>query len=157
MPTETTRPIDELMFEIFRVNDSLLAVGDATVKEAGLTSSRWLVMGAMALSPTPLPVAQIAFRMGLTRQAVQRLTNDMAERGLVLFEDNPNHRRARVVVFTDAGRAAYDLALTLWRGQWTAAMEEILTTEEIEDTMRMLRRLRGLVQSHSGSARRSTI
>ena len=155
MPTETTRPIDELMFEIFRVNDSLLAVGDATVKEAGLTSSRWLVMGAMALSATPLPVAQIAFRMGLTRQGVQRLTNDMAERGLVVFEENPVDRRARVVVFTAEGRAAYDRALQLWRGQWTAAMEEILTTEEIEDTMRMLRRLRGLVQFHASTARQN--
>lgn len=149
MLSETTRPIDELMFEIFRVNDTLLAVGDATVKDVGLTSASWLVLGAIALSPTPLPVAQLAFRMGLTRQAVQRRTNEMAGRGLVAFEENPKHRRARVVVFTAAGRAAYEGAMSRWRSHWTLAMEEILTQEEIEETMRRLRRLRGLVQSHT--------
>ena len=156
MLSDRTRPIDELMFEIFRVNDSLIAVGDATVKEFGLTSARWLVLGAVALSPMPLSVAQIAFRMGLTRQAVQRLSNEMAGLGLIVFEDNPNDRRARAVVFTPTGRAAYDGALARWREQWTSAMEEILSDDEIEQTVRRLRRLRGLVQSNTASAEHYT-
>ncbi len=144
-----TRPIDELVFEIFRVNDRLIAVGDATVKELGLTSARWLVLGAVALSASPVPVAQIARNMGLTRQAVQRLTNEMSAAGLVELHENPKHRRARVVVLTDDGRAAYEQALERWRAQWTGPMEEILTEAEITETMRRLRRLRGLLQSGS--------
>lgn len=142
-----TRPIDELIFEIFRVNDRLLAVGDATVKDLGLTSARWLVLGAVALSGTPPTVAQIARTMGLTRQGVQRLTNDMTAAGLVEMQDNPKDRRARVVQLTDEGRKAYEAALQRWREEWTAQMEEILTAEEITETMRRLRRLRGLVQA----------
>lgn len=142
-----TRPIDELMFEIFRVNDRLLAVGDATVKEVGLTSARWLVLGAIALSNAPLPVAQIARNMGLSRQAVQRSTNEMAALGLVQTLENPDRRRSKVVALTDEGRAAYEVALERWRSEWTGAMEEILTEEEILTTMRLLRRLRGLVQA----------
>lgn len=142
-----TRPIDELMFEIFRVNDRLLAVGDATVKHVGLTSGRWLVLGAIALSNAPLPVAQIARNMGLSRQAVQRSTNEMATLGLVETLENPDRRRSKVVALTEAGRVAYETALERWRVEWTGAMEEILTEEEIITTMRLLRRLRGLVQT----------
>ncbi|THG32553.1 MarR family transcriptional regulator [Glaciibacter flavus] len=147
-----TRPIDELMFEIFRVNDRLLAVGDATVSSVGLTSARWLVLGAIALSHAPLSVAHIARNMGLSRQAVQRSTNDMAALGLVETRENPDRRRSKVVALTDAGRASYETALELWRTEWTGPMEEILTEEEILTTMRVLRRLRGLVRAgHSRS------
>jgi DNA-binding MarR family transcriptional regulator len=146
-----TRPIDELIFEIFRVNDRLLAVGDATVKDFGLTSARWLVLGAIALSPSPTTVAQIARTMGLTRQAVQRLANDMADAGLIEMHDNPTDRRARLLGLTESGRAAYEVALERWRSEWTAQMEEILTVEEITETMRRLRRLRGLLQAKANA------
>jgi len=142
-----TRPIDELMFEIFRVNDRLLAIGDATVKNLGLTSARWLTLGAIALSHNALPVSQIARNMGLSRQAVQKSTNDMVALGLVETRDNPDRRGSKVIALTDAGQSAYETALELWRSEWTGPMEEILTEEEILTTMRVLRRLRGLVQS----------
>lgn len=147
-----TRPIDELMFEIFRVNDRLLAIGDATVKDVGLTSARWLTLGAIALSNNPLPVSQIARNMGLSRQAVQKSTNEMAALGLVETRDNPDRRRSKVIALTDAGRTAYETALELWRLEWTGPMEEILTEEEILTTMRLLRRLRGLVQAGNRGA-----
>ncbi len=149
MLSRETRPIDELIFEIFRVNDRLLAAGDATVKDLGLSSARWLVLGAIALAESPLTVAQIARNMGLSRQAVQRVTNEMSATGLVELHDNPQHRRARLVMLTEAGEAAYEAALARWRTEWTHQMEEILTEEEIVETMRRLRRLRGLVQSRS--------
>src|SRR5260221_4680783 len=87
--------VTELILEIFRTNGRLLAAGDALVADIGLTSARWQVLGAIALSPVPLPVAHIARNMGLTRQAVQRLANEMARDGLVRFMANPHHRRAR--------------------------------------------------------------
>lgn len=147
-----TRPIDELMFEIFRVNDRLIAAGDATVKTVGLTSARWLVLGAIALSNTPLPVAQIARNMGLSRQAVQRSTNEMVALGMVETQENPERRGSKVIAMTDAGRSSYEAALELWRTEWTGAMEEVLTDDEIISTMRLLRRLRGLVQSEHRKA-----
>lgn len=146
-----TRPIDELIFEIFRVNDRLMVIGDAAVKDFGLTSARWQVLGAVALSATPPTVAQVARAMGLSRQAVQRLANEMSASGLIELHDNPRHRRARMIVLTDAGAASYDAAMEHWRAEWTAPMEEILSDEEIVATMRLLRRLRGLMQSRSHS------
>src|SRR5258708_36722777 len=86
--------LTELILETFRLNGRLVAAGDALVADLGLTSARWQVLGAIALSPVPLPVAHIARNMGLTRQAVQRLANEMARDGLVRFGANPHHRRA---------------------------------------------------------------
>ena len=61
--------VTELVLETFRLNGQLLAAGDALVAKVGLTSARWQVLGAIALSAAPLPVAHIARNMGLTRQA----------------------------------------------------------------------------------------
>jgi hypothetical protein len=41
--------------------------------------------------------------MGLTRQAVQRLANEMEQDGLVRFGPNPYHRRAKLVFLTSCG------------------------------------------------------
>jgi hypothetical protein len=43
--------VSELALEIFRLNGELLADGDALVADLGLTSARWQVLGAVALSP----------------------------------------------------------------------------------------------------------
>ncbi len=93
-----------LVIEVFRMNGDLLAAGDALVGDLGLTSARWQVLGAIALSPVPQPVAHIARNMGLTRQAVQRLVDDMRADGFVRLEPNPHHRRAMLVVATERER-----------------------------------------------------
>ncbi len=100
--------ITDLILETFRLNGRLLVAGDALVADLRLTSARWQALGAMALSPVPLPVAHIARNMGLTRQAVQRLVNEMERDGLVQFGPNPHHQRARLVFLTARGKAAYD-------------------------------------------------
>ncbi|WP_349360944.1 MarR family transcriptional regulator [Stappia sp.] len=102
-----SRALTDLILETFRLNGALLAVGDALVADLGLTSARWQVLGAVALEGRALTVAQIARRMGLTRQAVQRVVNDMVGAGLLALEDNPDHKRARLVALTRAGQAAY--------------------------------------------------
>ena len=77
--------VTALILEAFRLNGRLLAAGDALVAGLGLTSARWQVLGAVAASPASLSVAQIARGMGLTRQAVQRLANDMERDGLCVL------------------------------------------------------------------------
>jgi DNA-binding MarR family transcriptional regulator len=103
--------ITDLVLETFRLNGRLLISGDALVADLGLTSARWQVIGAIALSPVPLSVAQIARNMGLTRQAVQRLANEMAADGLMRFAPNPHHQRAKLVVLTAAGKSAFTAAM----------------------------------------------
>src|ERR1700723_1483617 len=103
--------ITDLVLETFRLNGRLLASGDVLVADLGLTSARWQVLGAIALSPVPLSVAQIARNMGLTRQAVQRLVNEMGAEELVQFRPNPHHQRAKRVVLSAAGKSAFAAAM----------------------------------------------
>ena len=119
--------LTELVLEIFRLNGALLAEGDRLVGDIGLTSARWQVMGAAALSPVPLPVAAIARNMGLTRQAVQRVANDLEQAGLVRFAPNPHHQRAKLVVLTASGTAAYRAATARqapWANRLAAGLDE---------------------------------
>ncbi len=95
----------DLVLETFRLNGRLLATGDRLARQVGLTSARWQVLGA--LEAGPLPAAGIARRMGLKRQSVQRLVDVLADEGVVAFEENPTHRRAKLVRTTDEGKRRY--------------------------------------------------
>jgi DNA-binding MarR family transcriptional regulator len=133
--------ITDLVLETFRLNGRLLASGDALVADLGLTSARWQVIGAMALSPVPLSVAQIARNMGLTRQAVQRLANEMEADGLLRFAPNPHHQRAKLVVLTAAGKSAFAAAMKR-QGAWASDLGAGLDRQKIAAAARTLRSVR---------------
>jgi DNA-binding MarR family transcriptional regulator len=128
--TPSGQAVTALILETFRLNGLLLEAGDRLVSGTGLTSSRWQVLGAIALSPLPLPVAHIARNMGLTRQAVQRLANEMARDGLVRFGPNPHHERAKLVLLTAAGERAYTTA-TERQVPWANALAKGLSPKDI--------------------------
>jgi DNA-binding MarR family transcriptional regulator len=97
----------ELVLEIFRLNRLLLDAGDALTEPVGLTSARWQVLGVVEHGPTP--VANVARVMGLTRQNVQRIADELAAGGLLAYQPNPHHRRAKLMALTPEGRAALDI------------------------------------------------
>jgi DNA-binding MarR family transcriptional regulator len=131
----------ELVLETFRLNGRLLAAGDALMADLGLTSARWQVIGAVSLSPVPLPVAHIARNMGLTRQAVQRLANDMERDGLVRFGPNPHHERAKLVLLTRKGKAAFAAAMER-QGPWASSLAAGLSMRDIRLAAVTLRTIR---------------
>ena len=88
----------------FKLNGQFLALAEELARPAGLTAAWWQVVGAVLGGP--LPVAGIAREMGLARQSVQRIADILVERGLAEYRDNPAHRRAKLLVPTEAGRAA---------------------------------------------------
>lgn len=95
-----------LALVIFAANGQLIGAGNQLVAHLGLTSAWWQVLTALRYSPVPLPTASIARNMGLTRQAVQRIVDVLAERGLVEFQANPHHQRAKLIVLTPEGLSA---------------------------------------------------
>src|SRR5215469_12893873 len=99
-----------IILDVFRLNGRLLVAGDRLVAGLGLTSARWQVLGAIAMSDQPQPVSWIARSMGLNRQGVQRIVNELHEDGIVEFALNPHHRRAHLVVLTKRGKSAFDQA-----------------------------------------------
>ena len=133
--------LTDLVLEVFRLNGALLASGDALVGDLGLTSARWQVLGAIALSPVALPVAHLARNMGLTRQAVQRSVDEMRDGGFVRLDPNPHHRRAMLVTMTMQGEAAYRTASERQEG-WADALAAGLVPDGIEAASNLFRELR---------------
>lgn len=148
-----TRPgtaLTELVLDLFRLNSRLLTAGDRMVADLGLTSARWQVLGAIVAAERSQPVAWIARDLGGNRQNVQRIVNDLHEAGLVAFAPNPHHRRAQLVVVTEAGRAAYDRAMALWM-PWADGLAEGHTVAEIETMGKVIRGLRRRLEERQES------
>lgn len=99
-----------LVIAVFALNGRLVETGNQLVRQAGLTTAWWQVLGAIGYSPAPLPVAHVARNMGLARQSVQRVVDLLEERGMVRYQANPHHRRAKLVMLTVVGRSALDAA-----------------------------------------------
>jgi DNA-binding MarR family transcriptional regulator len=97
---------------------SLLAVGDAVAATAGQSRARSACL--QQLAGGPLTVADIAERLGLARQGVQRVADLLASDGLASYTDNPRHRRAKLLTLTDAGGRALD-AMDATHRRWVAA------------------------------------
>src|SRR6201989_808915 len=107
MNESTEDALTQLILEVFRVNGDLIAAGARLVADLGLTSARWQVLGAIALSRAAEPVARLARSMGLHRQGVQRIVNELEAEGIVMLSDNPHPRRARLVQLTRKGEVLF--------------------------------------------------
>jgi DNA-binding MarR family transcriptional regulator len=139
--TSRGEAVTALIVEVFRLNGRLLAAGDRLAAPVGLTSARWQVLGAAAASPTAETVARLARNMGLYRQGVQRIVNELASEGLVEFTDNPHHRRAKLVVLTKIGREAFD-AVDRLQKPWADGLADGLDVEAVRTAFGILKTLR---------------
>ncbi|KAB2846192.1 MAG: MarR family transcriptional regulator [Hyphomicrobiaceae bacterium] len=134
-----------LILEIFRLNGRLLEAGDNLVAPLGLTSARWQVLGAIDAAQTPRPVAHLARDMGLSRQAVQRLANEMEEAGIVRFVPNPHHERAKLVLMTSRGESLFKAAMRVQR-LWAKTLSEGLDGDRMNRAAELLRSLRAKLE-----------
>jgi DNA-binding MarR family transcriptional regulator len=133
--TSRGKAFTDLVLLVFRVNGDLIQWGDKMTQPLGLTSARWQVMGV--LDDGPATVSAIARRMGLQRQSVQRTADLLEQDGLVTYTENPDHKTARLVMFTNEGRDLYskissiyistanDLSRKLTGEQWNQAIQTL--------------------------------
>jgi DNA-binding MarR family transcriptional regulator len=133
--------LTSLILDLFRVNSLLLTAGDRLVARLGLTSARWQILGAIVAGERPQPVAWLARDLGVNRQNVQRIINDLHKEGLVAFEANPHHRRAQLVVLTDKGKRTFEAAMGL-QAPWANNLSDGLLVRDIETVHRVLTALR---------------
>lgn len=130
----------DLVLSLFRLNGLLIAEGDAMTRQLGLTHARWKVIGAIALSSAGLTVPGIARVLGQSRQAVQRITDVMVEDGLLLYTENPKHKRSALVTLSEEGKETYNMLREV-QDPWAIENTEDIPIEELETTLRLVRRL----------------
>lgn len=71
----------------------------------GLNDMESTVLIAVVGAQTPPTVPQIGRSLGHPRQVIQRAANALVAAGLIRLADNPDHKRASLLLPTEAGRA----------------------------------------------------
>jgi DNA-binding MarR family transcriptional regulator len=129
-----------LLLEVFKLNGLLILEGDRITKELKLSSARWKVLGALAEKNDSMTVPAIAKKMGQTRQAVQRLANEMVRDNLLLFQNNPNHKRAQLLNLTDKGKETFK-KLEKKQMPWVNSIAKGFSEAELQQALTTLQKL----------------
>jgi DNA-binding MarR family transcriptional regulator len=87
--------------------------------------------------------------MGLNRQGVQRIVNELEKDGIVAFAPNPNHRRANLVVLTERGKAIYEAASNL-QAPWVNRLSDGLNLKGIAIATEVVGELRERLERELG-------
>lgn len=95
------REVALLVADVYELAGLLRHAGEEIAAGQGQTQARWQLLSVA--SDPPLSVPQAARRLGISRQAVQRVANDLVADGLVEFTANPDHRTSPLLTLTDAG------------------------------------------------------
>jgi DNA-binding MarR family transcriptional regulator len=128
-----------LLGQVIGLTRRFTVVGEALAKPAGQTLARWLVLDAV--DSAPATVAQVARTLHLARQSVQRLADVLARDGFAVYQDNPAHRRAKLLRITPRGRAALRRIQTA-QVAWADALGAEIGEEELQRASVVLDRVR---------------
>ena len=92
-----------LVADVYELAGALRRLGETTAATEGQTQARWQLLSAISTGDMTVPRA--ARRLGVTRQAVQRVANDLTSDGLTQFDENPDHRSSPLLTLTPSGDA----------------------------------------------------
>jgi DNA-binding MarR family transcriptional regulator len=106
------KPLDEIMpplldhagWRLWRLSRQWKACFDAGMRERGYPrfgEARSNVIGF--LERDGIPQSELVKRMGLSKQAVQQLVDELVIEGVVARQPNPLDKRGNIVVFTRSG------------------------------------------------------
>ena len=121
--------------EIFVLNNLMMRTAERFVADLGLTSSRWLLLGAIddheqtSSAPTVSDLSQNALLLSV--QNVSRMLASVEEEGLVERFNVPGQGRSVFVRLTEAGRERLHRACARGDG-FVARLLEGLSGEDIE-------------------------
>jgi DNA-binding MarR family transcriptional regulator len=76
--------------------------GDEMAGSVGQTQARWQTM--WTIESGRLTVPQVARRLGVSRQNVQRIVDELRREHLLRLVDNPDHKTSPLLELTDSGR-----------------------------------------------------
>lgn len=117
--------------------------GEALAQSVGHTQSRWQVLSAASGDPRTVP--QIARRLGVSRQNVQRIADRLISEGEAEYLPNPDHKGSPHLVLTRSGRAALE-RIGRRAASYHAAIADLIEDHEIRLAHATLKRLLGVLE-----------
>jgi DNA-binding MarR family transcriptional regulator len=120
--------LTDVVMATFRLHGLLQDVAQQLAAAGEMTAAWWQVLGGVL--DEPRSVAEIARRMGMTRQGVQRVAGLLVDRGLAEYRPNPAHRRAKLLACTEAGYWAVR-RISVVQHPWAARIGEQVGADEL--------------------------
>ncbi|QMU77267.1 MarR family transcriptional regulator [Streptacidiphilus sp. PB12-B1b] len=137
-----------LVADVYEAAGALRRLGERTARAEGLTQARWQLLSVV--SETALTVPQAARRLGVSRQNVQRLANDLVACGHAAYMPNPDHRGSPRLELTVHGRDAL-ARVTARASVEHAAVFAALPAPEVARARALLRLLLSELDRHDGT------
>lgn len=138
--TKAGTVLTDLILGTFKFNGVLIEAGNRITEPFGLTSARWQVMGAINIEGRAITVAQIARRMGLSRQGVQRIVNDLVSLGMIEAAKNLDHKRAPLISLTKNG-AKVMIQIDKAQIAWVNELSDGLSERQIKQAIKLVQKL----------------
>lgn len=101
---QRTELMTNLMRAVLKMSAHAQRAGTAMNRDSGLTNARWILIDQAAEEPDPLTLSEHARRLGISRQAIRRLTAEMEKDGLIALHPDPDDARVLRLTLTPAGR-----------------------------------------------------
>jgi DNA-binding MarR family transcriptional regulator len=135
--------MEQLFSELFEAAGAGRRLGEGIASRAGQTQARWQTL--WTLDVTPLTVPQVARRLGVSRQHILRLANELTADGLVEPIANPDHKTSPLLRLTPEGESTL-AAINRAALHSNEAIRQDLTPDRVDELRSLLRRFTELVK-----------
>src|SRR6266567_5270086 len=95
------------LFSMLHTSGVLEGRAEMKLAEVGLSLPKLAALNRLSEAGESLPLGQLAERLSCVKSNVTQLVDRLEADGLVSRTGDPNDRRSRLAVLTDAGRTAY--------------------------------------------------
>ena len=129
-----------LLNEVAYTYFPLRAFGDQMIARFGQSTAEWGLLRSLD-ERGDQTVAALARSRPVARQWIQRLANQLSRQGMLEFVENPDHKRAKLMRITPAGRTLLAQITTVLEPR-AAAMQQEFDERELSRTVDTLRKLR---------------
>ena len=138
-----------LVADVYDVAGQSRRTSEALARAEGQSTARWHLMSV--ISDGPRSVAGAARRLGLARQSVQRVADQLVADGLAVSSPDPADARAPRLALTPAGRRVLDRLVERADRQRDAQLTAAgLTVRELEEARRVLGAVRRALSEEPG-------
>ena len=131
------------LFAVLHTSSVLESRVEAKLSEIGLSLAKLAALHRLSEAGESLPLGQLAERLSCVKSNVTQLVDRLEADGLVSRAADPNDRRSRLAVLTDAGRDGVREGPAAFRIEAEEALFGALTAEESATLHTLLAKLKG--------------
>jgi len=130
------------LFAVLHTSSVLESRVETKLADIGLSLAKLAALHRLSEAGESLPLGQLAERLSCVKSNVTQLVDRLEADGLVSRAGDPNDRRSRLAVLTDAGRDAYQKGRQI-QIETEQALFGALTQDESATLHALLAKLKG--------------